>query len=396
MPGLLVLFAFVVPFAACGPKQAAPPPVQVTERMIFPPPPDTARIQFLARYGSSKDIEEDTGGGSFLSALTGERKVEDGERLIYKPYGVSIARNKLYICDSMLAAVEILDLEKQTFEYFGKNAGEPGVIGKPISCFADPQDGSLYVTDVAQGVVLVYDSIGDYVGAIGEGDILRRPVDVQVKDDRIWVADQTGQKIVVFDRDTWQVQAELPKPAYDSPEGVRQPTALWVTDDELYVTDFGNFKIQVYDHDGEYIRSVGQYGRGFGMFVRPKGIAVDRDGILYAVDAGFQNVQMFDDTGQLLMFFGGPYKGPGTMYLPAQVIVDYDHLHLFEHLVDSAYAAKHLVIVTNQYGWDKVTVYARVEPKPGMGPAAETVAEPAPDPAANDEGPTDTDAAARD
>jgi hypothetical protein len=108
---------------------------------------------------------------------------------------------------------------------------------------------------------------------------------------------------------------------------------------------------------------------------------VDRDGILYAVDAGFQNVQMFNEQGELLMFFGGPYSGPGTMYLPAKVIVDYDHLHLFEDLVDPAYEAKHLVIVTNQYGWDKVSIYARVEPRSGMGPdpAPERELSPGPD-----------------
>jgi hypothetical protein len=130
------------------------------------------------------------------------------------------------------------------------------------------------------------------------------------------------------------------------------------------------------------------------MFVRPKGIAVDRDGILYAVDAGFQNVQMFNEEGELLMFFGGPYAGPGTMYLPAKVIVDYDHLHLFEDLVDPAYEAKHLVIVTNQYGWDKVAIYARVEPKPGMGPAPVPDSDPLPGP--DDGGTSVADEPARD
>ncbi len=365
--GSAALILSLALLAACGPKQVEPP-IEVAESVTFPPPPDTARIQFLTKFGSSRDIEEKTGGSSFLSALTGERSIEDGERVIYKPYGVSIARNKIYVCDSMLGAIEVIDLEARTFEYFGKNEGG-GVIRKPINCFADPQDGSLYVTDVGRGEVLVYDSAGAYVGALGEGDILYRPIDVHVRGDRIWIADQTGHRVVAFDRETWEEVVTIPKASHESPEGLRQPTNIWVTDDEVYVSDFGNFKVQVYTHDGDYVRSVGEYGNGFGMFVRPKGIAVDRDGILYAVDAGFQNVQMFDDTGQLLMYFGGPYKGPGTMYLPAQVIIDYDHLDLFRDLVDPAYDMKHLVIVTNQYGWDKVVVYARVEPKPGMGPA---------------------------
>jgi hypothetical protein len=366
-PGPVAAIVALALLAACGPKQVESP-VDVGGTVSFPPPPDTARIQFLTKFGSSRDIEEARKSGSFLSTITGARSVQEDEQVIFKPYGVSIANNKIYVCDAMLSSVEIIDLEARTFEYFGKNEGG-GVIGKPINCYADPQDGTLYVTDVSRGEVLIYDAAGEYVGAIGAGDVLYRPIDVQVRGDTIWVADQTGHRVVAFDRQTWQPLLEIPKASYETPEGLRQPTNIWVTEDEIYVSDFGNFKVQVYTHDGEYVRSVGEYGRGFGMFVRPKGIAVDRDGILYAVDAGFQNVQMFNEEGELLMFFGGPYAGPGTMYLPAKVIVDYDHLHLFEDLVDPAYEAKHLVIVTNQYGWDKVAIYARVEPKPGMGPA---------------------------
>ncbi len=110
---------------------------------------------------------------------------------------------------------------------------------------------------------------------------------------------------------------------------------------------------------------MGKYGNGYGMFVRPKGIAVDREGVLYVVDAGFQNVQMFNEQGQLLMFFGGPYQGPGTMYLPAKVTIDYENVDLFRDRVHRGLEAKYLVIVTNQYGPDKISIYARVEPKPG-------------------------------
>ena len=82
------------------------------------------------------------------------------------------------------------------------------------------------------------------------------------------------------------------------------------------------------------------------------------------------------------------------MYLPAKVIVDYDHLYLFEDLVDPAYEAKHLVIVTNQYGWDKVSIYARVEPKPGMWPDPVPESDPLPSP--DDGGSSVSDEPARD
>ena len=63
------------------------------------------------------------------------------------------------------------------------------------------------------------------------------------------------------------------------------------------------------------------------------------------------------------MFFGGPYKGPGDMWLPAKVIVDYDNLDYFRQYVDPKFNLKYLIIVSNQYGPDKISVYGAVSPK---------------------------------
>ena len=62
------------------------------------------------------------------------------------------------------------------------------------------------------------------------------------------------------------------------------------------------------------------------------------------------------------MFFGGTYTGPGGMWLPADVTIDYGTNEYFSEYVDSRFALKYLVYVTNQYGPDKVSVYGFVEP----------------------------------
>jgi len=344
--------------AACAPKsgQRSLSPEQL---VVFPEPPDTARIQFLARYGSSEDFGGR--GSSFLRALTGEDEQEVLDPIV-KPYGASFANGRLHVCDSMRPGVEVLDFRADRFRVWQPDGD--GRLLQPINCFADPADGSVYVADILRGEVAVYDSTGAFLHAFGAADLVS-PVDVFVTDDRIWVADLRGNKVVAYDKHTRQAVATLPAAEPGTPESIFQPTNIWVTEDRLYVSDFGDFKIKVYTHGGDFVRSVGKYGNGYGMFVRPKGIAVDREGILYVVDAGFQNVQMFDEEGRLLMFFGGPYEGPGTMYLPAKVTIDYENLDLFRDRVDPRFEAKYLVIVTNQYGPDKVTIYARVEPKPG-------------------------------
>jgi hypothetical protein len=141
------------------------------------------------------------------------------------------------------------------------------------------------------------------------------------------------------------------------------PANLWVEGEKVYVSDLGAFSVRVFDRDGRYLRSIGSLGQGFGQFSRPKGVAVDRSGLVYVVDAASENVQVFDPEGRLLMFFGGPYEGPGGMWLPAQVSISYADVDLFRSYVDPRFEAQYLILVTNQYGPDRVNVYAFVKPR---------------------------------
>ena len=61
------------------------------------------------------------------------------------------------------------------------------------------------------------------------------------------------------------------------------------------------------------------------------------------------------------MHFGGPYNGHGDMWLPAKVVIDYDNLAYFQKYVDPRFHLIYLILVTNQYGPDKLSVYGFVE-----------------------------------
>jgi len=72
------------------------------------------------------------------------------------------------------------------------------------------------------------------------------------------------------------------------------------------------------------VRAFGSPGNGLGQFGRPRGLAIDRDGLLYVSDASFGNVQVFQDDGQLLLALGsrGVQDGPGRFSLPSGVACD--------------------------------------------------------------------------
>ncbi|MCF6169585.1 MAG: hypothetical protein L3J66_01225 [Bacteroidales bacterium] len=327
--------------------------LSIDDIVIYPAPPDTARIQFLTTISSSLSV---TGKRSGLGRfLLGER-----ENLgISRPYGLAIHKGKVYICDTQLNALEILDLDKHSFSYFVP--GGRGQLKKPLNCSVG-KNGFLYVADAKRRQVVVFDADGKYVNSFGESDN-SKPTDVFVKDDKIWVTDYNNHRVDVYSTDTYEKLYSIPDSEPGNGDYLYSPTSIYVSDENVYVVDFGDFKVKVYTHGGEFIRSVGSYGRSIGQFVRPKGIAVDSSENLYVVDAGFENTQIFNKDGQLLMFFGGSYKKSGDMWLPATVTIDYDNLEFFQDFAHESFELKYLIFVTNQYGPDKVNVYGYVEPK---------------------------------
>lgn len=334
--------------AGCAPK-AAPAAL-----VVFPAPPDTARFQFLTRFESAADVGD---GRSLVEKIAGTE--DDGQRAIRKPYGLGMARGRVCVGDIELHTVVVLDLVKHRLALI--DPGEKTRFVNPTGCFVDPRDGRIYVADTGAGQVVVFDSLLQYVTAFAHTPDAK-PIAVSADDDRLWVSDIGTRSVRAYERTTLDPVLQLPLEG-DSAGALAQPVGLAVTEDAVYVSDGVLFTVKVYDHEGHLLRTVGSLGRGPGEFARNKGVAVDRAGRIYVVDAAFENVQVFDADGQVLTYVGGPYKGPGYLYLPAQVIVDYDDVALFERFVAPQFRLKHLVLVTNQFGPDKVTVYGFVEPR---------------------------------
>ena len=63
------------------------------------------------------------------------------------------------------------------------------------------------------------------------------------------------------------------------------------------------------------------------------------------------------------MDFGGSGSGPGNMWLPAKVIVDYGNTKYFEKYVDKRFKLKYIILVSNNFGPNKINIYGFIEPK---------------------------------
>lgn len=324
-----------------------------TGMVVYPAPPDTTRIQYLTSISGSIDV---TGKQSTFSQFLVGNEVE---KTIAKPYGIAMHGGKIYVCDTYSHGLEVVNMNSNGFEYFMPTG--KGQLKMPINCSVDDA-GLLYVADAERKQVVVFNEKGEYLNSFGEAENFK-PTDVVIAGEKIFVANIKNHKINVYSKDTQnRLLFSFPETDNTNEGYLFSPTNICVSKDRIYVSDFGDFKVKIYTLDGKFIESIGSYGTEIGQMARPKGIAVDKESNLYVVDAGFENTQVFNKDGKLLMFFGGAYKGAGDMWLPAKVIVDYDHTSYFQKFVDPSFNLKYLILVSNQYGPDKINVYGRVVP----------------------------------
>lgn len=354
VPAPITMSIFVLLALAGGCTQQVKVPQ--TPYSFWPPFPQDPRILFLASYSTNTDVEP---AKTKLDEII-YGKDPQSQVVIGNPYGVAMWKGRIYICDTKNPAIEILDLRKHQMQLM--TAPEAGKLAKPVGIAIAP-DGMKYIADIQTGAVAVFDDSDHFVRQIGHEDF--RPGGVAVYGNELYVTDHKANHVEVFDRFSGKSLRTIGSFG-QKPGQMVGPLGIAADDQgNIYVDDIINCRVQKFAPGGKLLGAFGSLGDHPGTFTRPKHIAVDHDGVIYVVDAAFQNVQMFDSKFQALLFFGNPGDYPGSMDLPAGICLHDGDLDLFADRIPDAFQAQHLVLVTNQFGNHKVSVYALGHLKPG-------------------------------
>jgi hypothetical protein len=324
--------------------------IQVENRQFsfWPQFPDEPRVQFLVAYRYSSDIEIKK--SKFEDLLYGE---EASVLPINKPYGIAMWDSKIYVCDIKNTGLVVLDLAKHQTRLMTTSG--LGGMAQPTD-IAISADGFKYVADAVRGVIFVFDEKERHVKSFGHEGF--KPVSIAIHGDNLYVCDFISQSVLVMDRKDGQVIKTIGEPGGEDGQFIR-PLGIDVdADGYVYVSDVIKCRLQKFNPEGELVRAIGQISDTAGSFVRPKHIEVDHQGIAYVTDAAFDNVQMFNDEGQTLMFFGSGGSHPGAMNLPAGICVTEDNIEVFREYIHPSFDADRIVLVTNQFGPNKIGVYA--------------------------------------
>jgi DNA-binding beta-propeller fold protein YncE len=165
------------------------------------------------------------------------------------------------------------------------------------------RQGQIWLSTRATQPVQVFDSLGRFVRAWGEG-LLGSAHFIRIDlEGMIWLADAKNH-FVVRCTPEGKVLMTLGTPGQAGCDAthMNRPTDVATSPaGEIFVSDgYGNARIAHFNKQGKFIKQWGKVGTGPGEFSFPHSILMDSKGLLYVADRSNNRIQVFDQSGAFL------------------------------------------------------------------------------------------------
>lgn len=214
------------------------------------------------------------------------------------------------------------------FSIYGPGRGDNPKFNKPMSVAVDAEN-NIYVTDSQNNRVCVFNSSGNFLYEYGKRGVANpvggdkatwKPglfnfpygIAVEPKSGNIYVADMANRRIQIFDNKgnfvKWFPQASIQGTGHVTD---LFPTAIAIRNDKLYVCN--PYQIMIFDINGKFLKDIGMPGEAKGEYDRPNGIDVGKDGTIYVADSNNLRVQAIDEKGKVKWVVGEKVGGDGEM-----------------------------------------------------------------------------------
>src|SRR6202140_254178 len=265
----LTLLAPVSGFADKKKKAAAEPkkiPVIDYSNIVWPNPPAIARIRYQAFYAAEKISQVEAGShtkkAKWMDRLAGTQPQAESGKVLWQlaqPYGIAVdSKNNLYVADQKVGAIFIFNTETRDVELI-KNKTH-GHFVRIIGLAMDDND-RLFVSDPGLNHVLVFNAEHKPEDVITEGLVSPGGLALDIENRLLYVADVEQDQVLVYDADSLKLKRRIgtggQKHALTTPGDFARPSGMAVDcDGNLYVADTLNNRIEIFDGDGKFIRTL--------------------------------------------------------------------------------------------------------------------------------------------
>jgi DNA-binding beta-propeller fold protein YncE len=291
------------------------------QKVVWPKPPEQARIEFVRSIAKPEDLGITPGFWSRLaSVFVGKKET----RLIRPTAAVMTSEEVLFVADPGSKGVHRFDIQRKTHDML--LIDDKTTFRSPVSLTVDPEN-RVYVTDSALNHIYLLDNESDHAVLFNTSIPLDQPTGLAFDPTRkrLYVVNTRQHQVLAFDQQGRHLFSFGGRGA-----GAGQfnyPTQIWSdpATGGLWVTDSLNFRVQQFTADGKFITSLSRVGDATGNLPRPKGVATDSYGHVYVMDALHNNMQIFSQTGELLLYLGEQGRGVGQFWLPVGIYIDHDN-----------------------------------------------------------------------
>ncbi|MCK4737685.1 MAG: hypothetical protein KAT10_03925, partial [Sulfurimonas sp.] len=111
-----------------------------TARLVWPPPPDEPKIEYISSVKKAKDLGIEK--GFFAKAF--EFLFGEEESALFSPFGIHADKNRIYVTDISLKTLFVFDKKKEKMITIEGSDDEAFLY--PIDVVSDSK-GNIYVTD---------------------------------------------------------------------------------------------------------------------------------------------------------------------------------------------------------------------------------------------------------
>ncbi len=286
------------------------------EKMVWPSPPDKARLQYVGEI-NLQDLSIEAGFfGKIGRLFTGD----DNNETLSLPFDIAVTNQYIFLtCQNIQALIKI-DRLKKSYKFI---TDKKNTFTYPIALCTDAQ-GNVYISDVENKTIYLYknNSLKPFMS-----NYLVRPTGLTIlpTQNKIYIVDTGDHSLKVFNLNGEFLQ-QIPRP--NDSAIFHYPTFATTAGKNIIINDALNYKIKTFDPTGLQLNSFGMEGSGPGTFSRIKGIAVDSENHIYVVDNLADNFQIFSEEGTLLLTVGSRGQAEGQFWSPAGIDIQNDTIYI--------------------------------------------------------------------